>query len=369
MHGLQITKDELTFQTPIFKDATIVSKETLARITSHKNNNPNVMFTLLTGSSTHAQINLPQEHFKDKTHTTPPDSFIAVKRTHKHPPAEKQIDSAKRRADDIITAMALSYISNARDIESFATSTQAASHPAIALVTHGILNATDNQLTTSTKPQTSPYKVKPITQTLDEIKDSYDNGTTITTQHGKNWTIDHNSHLIKTLLNPRKSNLEKSIHAASIHCMDTRNTSHQPTRLIGAITTLEMLVLTESSNFKTLTKRLKALLPIDLNNLSNTLKQRNMVMHQGKNTTTKTTIDSLIIATMAITACAGLAQNGIKSKEQLINYLDFITAYQNLSKNLTQKQKETFTEHFYISPEELISPEMLKLIKESTVQA
>ena len=329
LHGFRLTEDEDGVEHPIFGDTTICSIETISQMVSATLSEDETKHVLaVIGVSNLLDIvDINQVPNAERIVDIPPDSFIAVQRSHcgEH---EAAFESARNRAEEIAMLLSLSFTANTSFIRPFLPSQMAKCYTPIAV--HAVSAIDDNGSFVQGKYTFigSPVDltVEPVSKV--DLRASTNCSSSIQSSNNKLWSISPTHELPRILAAQKRNPVEHLVVGACNRIFRGFNEVTPGARLTAAITSMEMLLLEQSSNFKLLQSRLKALLTIDEQShsvIDKLMQHRHDFVHEGKEPTKEASDMALSLATFTVWAYSAVCKQ-YPAREYVIRYLDFITA-------------------------------------------
>lgn len=323
--GLDVIEDQNGLASPIFKDVAIVSRKNIRKIVQQLNlqqdmPSENAEFIL-------DMIENPVEEFQ---------SYIVVRRT-----GEMQSDEylskpaliAKERAEQVAALLALVFLARGTLGKTCGLVEQI--HFNMQSIT--MLNLENGSFKHSFNSSSNSY-----------LLDNF-NSIKIRRENLLNILAEDDFKGLSEIILPQKSSLPKSIRNAviqsSVRLTEAIHSPKLSTKLLGAVTAIEILLTDQPTDYKTIKNRISALLGSDLSNQYNVeiiLKTRHEYVHEGKEVLNeKTPVNAVALALSCILAYLDIVKL-FSVKSSLLTYLDFTTTGIKIQNELDVIQKDSF---------------------------
>jgi hypothetical protein len=155
-------------------------------------------------------------------------------------------------------------------------------------------------------------------------------------------------HLTSILLPQRQKlpmSVSRAIMQAAIRLSDAIHSITPSAQLLGAVTSIEILLANQTEKYETLSNRLSALLGTESliqHDVETVLQARHLYVHQGQEVEEyKTPVKAVGLALNSLLRYAEVAPF-FRDKEKLINYLDFVHSGEKLSMQWDETEQDSF---------------------------
>ncbi len=336
--GLSITDQYPELAKPVFGDVAIISKKHMESVLrrSLSKHMPKENFEQLMEWVQNSFVEGVQEVFQ---------SYLAVRQTGildsdnetTHKPDKLALE-AKKRASEISSLLTLFFLANGTSGETCGLVEQIQ----IAMPQNITILGADygGSFKFSNYPLNHSLASSPILDSESSLHMSSQELSNILTQNG----FDNFYQIMSSpkRLVPKSSH--NSIVQSSLRLSESVLSANFSTRLLGAITAIEILLTKEITPFKVTKHRVKTLLGESLctqYKLENVFTTRNNYVHDGKEIEEDMSTKAIALALACILSYSDIAHL-FSSKDNILAYLDFISTSEEIVSEWNQQEQQSF---------------------------